>query len=384
VSQAVLASQEVARPEDPRAQALHDDAEARGFLVAWAPAELPAAARERYDNWIAARRHALMGKLARAVEVRFDAAQRHGWVRSAFVLAAPHAFPDPGAPAGGVRIGRVGRIFWVREQDYIERLVQPHVTELKRVCHELGGRCRDWIDQGPLPLRSHAANAGFGWVGRNAMLLRPRLGSYFTLAALLTSFDAAPARPARERCGSCELCVQRCPTGALLGDGTLDANRCTSYWTTQHPGLIPAERWEGIGDWVFGCDICQEVCPWNTKAEAFWGGYEPEQELAHPDLRGFFSASGQPFAPTYLRSAFERAGRGRMARNAIIVLANSGDRVYLPAVRLGAQDIDPLVRGTAAVGLVRLGDRLAASRLLGDPEESVRTQAEAALGGQPT
>jgi epoxyqueuosine reductase len=366
-------------PDDPAALALQEEAETRGFIVAWAPIELPAAVRERYDAWIDARHHATMGELARAIEVRQDPRPRFGWAKSVLVLAAPHAFPDPGTPANGFRIGRVARVFWIREQDWVQRLVQPHLEELKALCHELGGRCRDYVDQGPLPLRSHAANAGLGSIGRNGMLIRPGLGSYLTLAVLLTSFEVEAASPERDVCGRCVKCVRRCPTGALLGDGTLDANRCTSYWTTQHPGLVPQNVWSGIGDWVFGCDLCQEVCPWNARAERFWKGYEPEPELAHPDLRDFFSAYGTSFGEKYGESSFERAGRGRMARNALIVARNTNEGDALTLGRLGAEDVDPLVRATAAQALAGLGDTRTTERLLEDPAPAVRREAEAAL-----
>jgi epoxyqueuosine reductase len=364
---------------EPGARELQHEAEQRGFLVSWAPVELPATVRIRYEEWLEQRRHATMGELARALDVRFEPAQRFGWARSVMVLAAPHGYPDPGSPEDGVRIGRVGRVFWVREQGWLERLVQPHLEALKARCRELGARCRDYVDQGPLPVRSHAAQTGLGWIGRNGMVMRPRHGSYLTLAVLLTSFDVEPAEPHRQLCGSCRLCVQACPVGALLGDGTLDANRCISYWTTQHPGLVPADLWPGFGDWLFGCDTCQTVCPWNARAASFWDGYGPEPVLAHPDLRSFFSASGDGFAERYRGSSFERAGRWRLARNALIVLANDRSAEHVPLARLGARDTDPLVRATAAVALAALGDTAAAAALRDDPDERVRVEAERAL-----
>ena len=364
---------------EPQAQELQHEAEQRGFLVGWAPVELPAAVKQRYEGWVEQRRHATMGELARALDVRFEPAQRFGWARSVMVLAAPHGYPDPGSPGDGVRIGRVGRVFWVREQGWVERLVQPHVEALKARCRELGARCRDYVDQGPLPVRSHAAHAGLGWIGRNGMLMRPGPGSYLTLAVLLTSFEVESAEPHRRLCGTCELCVRACPVGALMGDGTLDANRCISYWTTQHPGLVPHALWPGMDDWIFGCDTCQTVCPWNACAEAFWGGYGPEPALAHPDLRTFFSAFGGGFAKRYGGSSFERAGRWRMARNALIVLANHGSTEHVPVARLGARDTDPLVRATAAVALTALGDPGPVAPLRDDPDARVRAEAERAL-----
>lgn len=370
---------------DERLDAIRAAAEELGFVARWAAGDLPPFAAERYRGWLAARRHATMGELLRGVEVRFDPLQRFGWVRSALVLAAPHAFPDPGAEVGGVRVGRVGRMFWVREQGYLERLLRPKVDAVKRACRDHGVRARDWIDQGPLPIRSHAAHSGLGWVGRNGMIIAPGLGTYTTLAVLLTDLEAPGAAPHQRRCGSCYKCLPACPTGALLGDGTLDAGRCISYWTTQHPGLIPPAIWPQLQDWLFGCDVCQEVCPWNAKAEAFWSGYAPEPTLAHPDLRTFFSSysDGHEFDRRYGGSAFERGGRTRMARNAIIVLANTGDEAFAPHCRLAATDVDPVVRATAAHGLVRLRDREAAARLLTDPDETVRREAQAALTRTP-
>jgi epoxyqueuosine reductase len=366
---------------DERMDAIRTAAEEMGFVARWAAGDLPPFVEERYRHWLAEKRHATMGELLRGVEVRFDPLKRFGWVRSALTLAVPHAFPDPGVEEGGVRLGRVGRMFWVREQGYLERVLRPKIEAVRTVCREHGVRSRDWVDQGPLPIRSHAAQSGLGWVGRNGMVITPELGTYTTLAVLLTDLEVPAAAPHKNRCGSCHKCVPACPTGALLGDGTLDARRCISYWTTQHPGMIPPSIWPQMQTWLFGCDVCQEVCPWNAKAEAFWSGYMPEATLAHPDLRTFFSAyaDGHAFERLYGASAFERAGRTRMARNAIIVLANTGDKAFAPQCGLGAADVDPIVRATAAHGLVRLGDRKAAAQLLADPDETVRREAAAAL-----
>jgi len=371
---------------DERVDAIRAAAEELGFVARWGAGDLPEFVVDRYQHWLAEKRHATMGELLRGVEVRLDPLQRFGWVRSALVLAAPHAYPDPGAEEGGVRFGRVGRMYWVREQGYLERILRPRIEELKTVCREHGVRARDWIDQGPIPIRSYAARSGLGWVGRNGMIIAPKLGTYTTLAVLLTDLDVPGAAPHKDRCGSCRRCLPACPTGALLGDGTLDARRCISYWTTQHPGMIPPEIWPQMQNWVFGCDICQESCPWNGKAEEFWSGYVPEPALAHPDLRTFFSAysDGHEFERLYGESAFERAGRTRMARNAIIVLANTGDKAFAPYCRLGASDVDPIVRATAAHGLVRLRDRKTAAKLLSDPDETVRREAGAALTSSPS
>jgi len=363
---------------DPRT-ILQQEAESRGFLVTWSPIQLPMSVQSRYQAWIAARYEAGMGQLARAIEVRFNPVERLAWAKSVMVLAAPHAFPDPEIPPGGVRIGRVGRVYWVREYEFIRRLIEPHLEDLKRIGAQLGVRCRDYVEQGPLPFRSYAALSGLGWIGRNGMLIRPGEGSYLTLALLLTSLPVEPPPGQPDHCNGCSLCLHRCPTGALLGNGLLDANKCTSYWTTQHPDLIPPERWAGIGDWLYGCDACQTVCPWNKNVERFWQAYRPEPELAHPDLRDFLTLSEPAFRAKYRGSAFERSGRIRMARNALIVLANTLDPVYLPLIRLGADDVSPLVRATAVWALAKMRDWNTVEKLCRDPDPRVRREAERAL-----
>lgn len=368
-----------------RTEIVRAAAEDLGLVATWTTGGLPDFVVDRYGQWLAEKRHAQMGELLRGVDVRLDPLKRFGWVRSALVLGAPHAFPDPGADEGGLRIGNVGRMFWVREQGYVERLLRPAIEAVKQACRDVGLRARDWVDQGPLPLRSYAAQSGLGWIGRNGMVIAPGLGTYTTLAVLLSDAEVPSTAPHKPQCGSCRRCLPACPTGALKGDGTLDSRLCISYWTTQHPGLIPPAMWDGIQNWVFGCDICQEVCPWNSKAEQFWSGYAAESELAHPDLRTFFSAysDGHEFDRRYDGSAFARAGRTRMGRNAAIVLANTGDRAYLPHLKLAASDVDPVVRATAAHALVRLGSTNGAAKLLTDPDESVRREARDALTCSP-
>jgi epoxyqueuosine reductase QueG len=164
----------------------------------------------------------------------------------------------------------------------------------------------------------------------------------------------------------------------LLGDGTLDSRRCISYWTIEHRGLIPAGLWPSIGDWLFGCDVCQEVCPWNRKARGFWQGFRPEPELAHPDLEEFFSLSSRAFARRYAGTVFLRPGRTRMARNALIVLANRKE--HLPLIRKAAQDVNPIVRASAARALASFEDWGRVSALCNDSDPLVAEEARAVLG----
>ncbi len=361
------------------AEILRQAAQERGFLTAWAGLDLPQETQQRYRDWLAWGKQAEMAYLSQNLETRLNPSQRFGWARSVLILAAPHAYPPPPKPPGGLRLGRVARYAWVR--DY-HRLIQPHLEALEHLAQRLGLQAKGYVDTGPLSERSYAALGGLGWIGRNAMLMRMREGTYLTLAVLLTSLEPPPSEPYPNRCGRCTRCVAHCPTQALLGDGTLDSRRCISYWTIEHRGPIPGELWAGIGDWLFGCDICQEVCPWNRKARSFWRDFVPEAELAYPNLEDFFYLSSKAFERKYAGTVFLRPGRTRMARNALVVLANLGNPDYLPLVRRGAQDVNPVVRATAAQALARLGDFDAIEPLRRDPEPQVAELALGLLEGQ--
>lgn len=355
---------------------LTQEAGARGFLTAWAAIDLPQEAQQRYRDWLVGGKNAGMAYLANRLEDRLQPSNRLPWAKSVLVLAAPHAYPDPGLPQGGTRLGRVARYAWVRDYHH---LLAPHLAQLEQTAQRLGVQAKGYVDHGPLSERSYGVLGGLGWLGRNAMLMRMGEGTYLTLAVLLTSLPPEEARPYPNRCGSCTRCVAACPTDALLGDGTLDSRLCISYWTIEHRGPVPAQLWPQVGDWLFGCDICQEVCPWNRKTQAFWQDFKPQPDLAHPDLEDFFALSGKAFAKKYESTVFLRPGRTRMARNALIVLANQQDRAYLPLVRQGASDVNPVVRATAARALAMLGDIDGVRPLLGDPDPLVTQEAQAVL-----
>ncbi|RAQ94159.1 epoxyqueuosine reductase [Thermogemmatispora tikiterensis] len=361
-------------------------AEARGFLVAWAPIELPGEWKQSYQQWVAEGRHAGLGQLARALEVRLDPRLRFAWASSVMILAAPHTYPDPGPPSGGVRIGQVARKFWVREPDpfLLKRLLEPHIAALKEVASRLGVRVRDYVEQGPLPLNLYAVLSGRFWRGYNAMPNSTDFGTRVTLTCLLTdiALDRFPPPSHPDRCGECRRCLSSCPTGALLGDRRVDLRLCISYWTTSYQGVIPLAFRPAIGNWLLGCDVCQDVCPWNWKTERlpqWWKGFSVDPELAHPDLCDALLLSTRDFALKYRQSAFERLGRVQIARNALIVLANTGEQVYAPLVKQAAADPAPVIRATASWALLRLGQRGEAEKLLRDPSDLVRAETREAL-----
>lgn len=354
-------------------------------MVSWSPVDLPEAWKKGYRQWIAEGREAGLGELSRALEVRLDPKLRFAWARSVMVLAAPQAYGDPGTPREGIRIGRVARRFWTREPDpfFLRRCLEPHVRALKEEACRLGVRARDYVEQGPLPVNLYAVNSGAFWRGFNALPLSQAWGSRALLTCLLTDIPVESARPHPDRCASCRRCLTSCPTGALLGDRRIDLNRCISYWTTRHQGVIALELWPAIGNWFFGCDVCQDVCPWNEKADRrqdHWCGFQPDPDLAHPDLSDFLTLSGGELARKYHDSAFERAGRVRMARNALIVIANLRDERHHWLIDRAVEDPAPLVRATAGQAFVLGGRTERAALLLRDPDEGVRQTIRAALG----
>jgi len=351
---------------DPLAELAHA-ASRRGFSVYRAPAQLPEDARRRYASWVGEGMHAGMDYLARKVGERLDPRMRYPWFRGALVLAYPYAAVAPPVPPAGLRLGRVARYAWVR--DY-HLWIAPHLKELEELCRRLGGECKGYVDYGPLPERAYAQASGGGWIGRNGLWLTQRAGSYQYLAILLTSWEVEPAAPHPNRCGSCTACVSNCPTGAIVADGVVDSRRCLSYWTIEHRGLIPLEVWRGMGSWLFGCDDCQTVCPWNRRLREN-PLPRPDPELAWPDLRSFFGVSNRAFARRYAGTAFLRAGRPALARNALIVLANRDAGALADLLPVALADPSEKVRATAAAAaaVIQRFD-LATSALDGLDEEA--------------
>jgi epoxyqueuosine reductase len=233
-------------------------------------------------------------------------------------------WPGPRAAATSGK-GRVARYAWGR--DY-HKVMGRKLKRLAAWLEEASGRpARAFVDSGPVLERAWAQRAGVGWIGKNANLLTRELGSWIFLGEILTAAELEPdGRPHRSFCGSCTACIEACPTGAIVADGVVDARLCISYWTIEHRGEIPAERRAGIGDWIFGCDICQEVCPWNVKfaKRADAELVERREELQSLDAEELSSMDEAAFRSKYEGSSLMRAKWEGMRRNARIVLDNQG------------------------------------------------------------
>ena len=314
------------------AEVLRRAGKALGFVrVGFARAEQPFRF-ERFRDWIGRGHHARMSYLEETMEVRARPEELLEGARSVVCLAYPHRKAAPVASDGA----RVARYAW--GPDYHQTLRERAEELAQSAIRALGPlRYRVCVDSTPVAERSFAAAAGLGWIGKNGCLIDPEHGSFLLLAEILTDLDLPPDEPIAELCGSCVRCIAACPTQAFLAPGLLDARRCLSYWTIEHRGAIPDEIKERVGDQLFGCDICQEVCPWNApipapQAVSMSGSRAKEDPIP---TRGEWLAMGKgEWRRRYGATAFNRAGRRGMQRNAaasVGALADPGASDRLPA-----------------------------------------------------
>ena len=244
--------------------------------------------------------------------------------------------------------------------DVIRRMLK----QLGAALHEAvpGCRTRPVVDTAPLLERDFAKIAGLGWFGKNTMLINKHAGSWLFLGALLTDVELEPDSPHdTSHCGTCTRCLEACPTDAFPEPYVLDARKCISYLTIElRDQPIPHELRDGMQDWVFGCDICQDVCPWNRKAsDTSVPEFHPADDLSPLDLRWLLSLSEEEFRQRFRKTPFDRPGRSGLLRNAAIAAGNSDDVSLIPSLVQCLNDEEPLVRGAAAWALGKLGGEVA-------------------------
>jgi len=287
--------------------------------------------------------------------------------RSLIALGISYRALDPEPPPDGHGLrGKVARYAWGR--DYHAELGE----RLKAFCVDLHRLCppdvklKTFVDTGRLVDRAVAERAGLGWYGKNSNLLTHQLGSWVFLAEVLTNLPLTPDEPLRTTCGSCQRCIPACPTGAIVAPGVIDNDRCIAFLTIELRGPIPRDLRPLIGDWVFGCDICQEVCPVNRKAApAAPPAFQPSEGIgAQPDLLPLLALSEAEFRARFRHTALMRAGRRGLLRNVCVALGNLGDASAIPALGRALDDAEPLVRGHAAWALGRIGGEAARRRLV--------------------
>jgi len=216
-------------------------------------------------------------------------------------------------------------------------------------------RARVAVDTSPILERALARRTAVGWMGKNTCLINQKLGSWLFLGEVLTTLELPPDDPAPDRCGRCTRCLEACPTGALLGPRVLDSRRCISYWTIEARGAIPEERRAGIGRHVFGCDICQDVCPWNRKAPATLQlAFRPRHGLFNPPLEQLAEISAEQFDCMFRNSPVRQARYQGFLRNVCVAMGNSGDPKFVPKLQRLAEHSDPVIREHAIWALEKL------------------------------
>jgi epoxyqueuosine reductase len=324
-----------------------------------------------FPAWIASGHHGEMkymesrdqaGELKRASLVRVAP-----WARSVIVCAVNYNTEQPySTQSGNPSQGWISRYAWC-QADYHDavlhrlRAVESNLCQLLYSTdhrpltpdHRLQTLC--YVDTGPLVERVYAKYAGIGWIGKNTCILNQKLGSWLFLGVILTSLELRADLPAPDRCGSCTRCLEACPTHAFAAPGQLDARLCISYLTIEKRGDIPDDLRSGMGRHLFGCDICQEVCPWNRKAPATAAAeFQPRQGLLNPALDWLAEMQPEEFRTVFRGSPVRRTKLAGLRRNAVIAMGNSGNSKFVPTLERLAQDPDSTVASHARWALRRL------------------------------
>jgi epoxyqueuosine reductase len=382
-----------------RAARIRERAMALGFDEARIARAGPLAAERHYERWLADGFQGEMRWLASdAHRVRRADPRRILPGLEAVVCVLLH-YPAGRDAARDERLGRIAR--YAAGEDY-HHLMRERMRPLQSFVRSLhpGSRALWYADTGAILERGWAERAGLGWIGKHSGLLSATRGSWFLLGEILVDYPLAPDPPlAREHCGSCARCLEACPTGAIVAPYRVDARRCISYLTIELRGPIPREMRPLVGDWVFGCDVCQEVCPWNRFAPAAHEVRLHARGLESWSLERFLTLDEHAFATLFAASPVRRVGRAGFVRNVCVALGNRGLSLASPALAEAlVHDPDALVRMHAAWALGEIGARHGADVAAGDgptigaalakaaddPDASVREEADLArvrLGG---
>ena len=316
------------------------DARALGFDLVGIARLGPADSARYFDAWLDAGYAGEMSYLARNAEKRRDTTRPVPDALSAIVVGMNYGGTAPSGP--------VAR--YARGDDYhdvmLAKLCALHDRINTRVAYDVAGKA--YVDTGPILERDLARKAGLGWIGKSTNLINPELGSYFFIGALLLAMEFEPDDPFdADRCGTCTRCLDACPTNAFADERVLDATRCISYLTIEQRGPIPLDLREAVGDRAYGCDVCQEVCPWNVRfsRDLSEPGLAPRPENVLPDLREWIAMDGAQFNERFRKSPMRRAKRAGLARNAAVVIGNTGDSDAIPALEHALTvEHDPIVR----------------------------------------
>ncbi len=319
---------------------------------------------EYFPEWIDENRHGDMQYLASRNEAgelkRECVANVAPWARSAIICAINYNSAQPfSTERADSTCGWISRYAWT-ETDYHELILgrlRRLESEIAQLAADEHSDFRSWcyVDTGPLVERIYAKYAGIGWIGKNTCIINQQIGSWLFLGVILTSLELAASIPAPDRCGTCTRCLDACPTDAFIGPYRLDASRCISYLTIEKRGSIPEDLRAGMGRNLFGCDICQDVCPWNREAPVSSAPeFTPRAALVDPSLEQIASMSIVQFRDTFRGSPVKRAKFNGIRRNVAIAMGNSGDLKFTATLERLAQDDDETVAEHARWALERL------------------------------
>ena len=320
-------------PDDALTARVKAAAEAQGFArVGVARAGSLEFEGAQLDAWLHAGRHGQMSWMKDTAAVRKDPTDPKmvGGARSIVVMAAPYAGGErfDGPPPARVAKYALGR-------DY-HNVLTKRVRRVARLVESEGFVARVAVDSKPVFERAWAERAGVGFIGKNCCLIVPGIGSHVFLAVVVTTASLSADEPIERRCGSCTACLDACPTRAFVGPCELDARNCISYLTIEHRGAVPTEHRRGLGPWVFGCDVCQDVCPYNQgtgAAGAALDAFLPSDRWVGLDAASLLQMDEARFARWAEGSPVKRAGHEGLARNAAMVLGNHGNETHLPVLR---------------------------------------------------
>jgi epoxyqueuosine reductase len=294
-----------------------------------------------FREWLREGAHGEMHYMERGEVKRCDPRKVLPGARSIVVLALNYFQAEQVQASEAAAKGKIARYAW--GDDY-HQVVESKLDKIDQFLRDFGGHQKCYVDTGPILERDHAAQAGIGWHGKNTMLIDERLGTWFFLAEILTTLELPPDQPVADRCGTCERCIKACPTGAITAPHRLDARRCISYLTIELKGSIPLELRPLIGDRIFGCDDCLEVCPWNRFAEvSHETAFSARKSTAGMSLREYLELTDAEFRALFKTSPIKRIKRRGFLRNVCVALGNAGDASDIPALERAAADPEPLI-----------------------------------------
>ncbi len=367
----------------PVTQQVKDLARAAGFDLVGVASAAPPTHWQAYEDWLGRGFGGQMAYLARNLDRRGDPRAILPGARSILCVGALY-HPGPSDGPGSEPTGQISS--YARGDDYHDVMtprLQAVLDEIRKRWPDTEGKV--YVDTGPVLERDFAEAAGLGWFGKHTNLIHQRSGSFFFIGEILLTLDLQGDAPTTDHCGTCVRCIEACPTDAIVAPYELDSRKCISYLTIELKGAIPKELRTGVGDWIYGCDVCQDVCPWNEKHGQTTEdpALAPKAGRDRPVLADLLRMNQAEFSRTFSKSPVKRTKRRGLLRNAAVALGNTGGEGDVPVLGDALVDEEPLVRGHAAWALGQIGGDEAkdvlTEALKDEGDECVRVEIEDAL-----